>query len=342
MNPTSLFPIFVRQGRSRSRFKVGYIDKQGQVVIDPIFDEGTRFCEGVAAVAVKNRWGIINANGAFVVQPAWWGIGRFRGGLANVSVKGMWGIVDRTGNFVVKPKYDYLEPFKEERAVFRVGKFQERRSWRYGFLDKNGAEVIPAVFHDARAFSEGLAAAKVGNLWGYTARSGVFEITPRFDGTGSGKRWPDTRAGYFVDGLAPVWAGQDYYRFIDTTGGFAFDGGFDDANSFSEGRAVVSLNQRYGFIDTAGGIAIECRFTLARDFSDGLARVEEQEPRTGFSPPSGFINLDGQMVIRPTFYSAESFCDGLSLVTTVDSIGYINKLGEFVWQGPLVGYGVLL
>ena len=47
------------------------------------------------------------------------------------------------------------------------------------------------------------------------------------------------------------------------------------------------------------------------------------------------------MVIEPAFFSAESFHDGWSLVTTKDSIGYINKLGEFVWQGPFVEYGVL-
>jgi len=31
----------------------------------------------------------------------------------------------------------------------------------------------------------------------------------------------------------------------------------------------------------------------------------------------------------------------MSLVTTEKSIGYINRTGEFVWQGPFVEYGVL-
>jgi hypothetical protein len=46
------------------------------------------------------------------------------------------------------------------------------------------------------------------------------------------------------------------------------------------------------------------------------------------------------MVIQPVFYSAESFRDGLCLVTTEESIGYINRDGDFVWQGPYVEYGV--
>jgi hypothetical protein len=250
----------------------------------------------------------------------------------------MYGAIDRAGNFVVEPKYDYMGPFKEGLALFRV---RESERVRYGFLDESGKEVIPAVFHSAYSFSEGLAAAKVGNLWGYIVPSGVFKITPRFEGTRPGPKRPeDTRAGYFVSGLAPVWSGHGY-GFIDTTGKFVIADGFDEANSFREGRAVVGQGKRFGFVDAKGKMAIECRFTLARDFSEGLARVEEKEPQLGYSPPSGFIDLKGLMVIKPLFFSAESFHDGLSLVTTEDLIGYINRLGEFVWQGPYVDYGTL-
>jgi len=283
---TVLFPIFVRQGKSRTRFKVGYINQTGNVVIDPVFDDGTRFYEGLASVKVRGRWGAINTDGEFVIQPAAWGPCRFHEGLASISVKGKWGIIDRSGEFLVSQRYDYIGPFRDGLALFRLG---EGNHGRYGFLDKNGSEAIPPLFHDAKEFSEGLAAASVGNLWGYITPSGVFQITPQFDGSGKGKRWPDTRAGRFVNRLAPVWSGQDYYRFIDTTGRYA----------------------------------------------------EEKESRLGFSPPSGFIDVQGWMVIEPTFFSAESFRDGLCLVTTQDSIGYIDTSGGFVWQGAYVEYGVL-
>jgi hypothetical protein len=334
-----MFPIFVRQGKSGTRFKVGYINQEGQVVIDPIFDEGTRFYEGLAAVKVRNRWGVVDGSGDFVIQPTLWNWCRFRDGLASLASRdGKYGVIDRAGDFVVKPKYDFVGPFKDGVALIKVGEVEKAR---YGFIDKTGVEVIPPKLHGAKNFSEGLAAVKVANLWGYIVPSGVFKIAPRFDGTGSAKRWPDTRAGYFVNRLAPVWSGQDCYRFIDTTGCFAFEGTFDDADSFCEDRAVVKRGKRFGFIDTEGKMAIECRFTLARDFSEGLARVEKEEPRVGFSPSSGFINREGQMVIQPAFRNAHSFQGGLSLVATENKIGYINKLGEFVWQGPFVEYGVL-
>jgi hypothetical protein len=335
-----LFPIFVRQGRSKTRFKVGYINTKGEEVVAPLFAEGTQFYEGLAAVKVKSRWGVINACGDFVIEPTLWSWCRFRDGLASMANRnGKHGVIDQKGDFIVQPKYDYVGPFEDGLALIRVGEMERAR---YGFIDKAGAEVIPPKLHGAERFSEGLAAVRLINLWGYIALSGVFKITPRFDGTGPGKRWPDIRAGRFVDGLAPVWSGPDRYAFIDTSGRYAFEGEFDDANSFCEGRAVVRRNKRYGFIDKEGRIAIACKFNLARDFSEGLARVIEQESRVGFSPPKGFVNLEGQMVIEPKFYSAHSFRAGLCLVETEDSIGYVNKLGEFVWEGPYVEYGVVL
>lgn len=334
-----MFPIFAREGRSKTRYKVGYINLEGKIVIDPVFDEGTLFYEGLASVKVKGRWGVINATGNFVIEPKLWYSCEFRDGLApNTTKNGIFGFIDRTGRFVIPPKYRVVHPFREGLALVSVG---ESGRYRYGFIDKTGEEVIPLGFHGAKDFSEGFAAVKLVGRWGYVRQSGLYAIAPRFDGTGEAKRWVDIRAGRFVNGLAPVWVGQDQYRFIDSAGSFAFDGEFDEADSFSESRAAVKRGDRYGYIDTKGSIAIECRYTLVRDFSDGLAKVEEENSRIGFSPPSGFIDRDGRMVIAPKFNSVERFRDGLSLVTTKDTIGYINKSGVLVWEGPFVDYGVL-
>lgn len=334
-----MFPIFVRQGRSKTRYKVGYINLEGKIVIDPVFDEGTLFYEGLASVKVKGRWGVINASGDFVIEPKLWYWCEFRDGLApNTTKNGIAGFIDRAGRFVIPPKYRVVHPFREGLALVSTG---ESGKYRYGFIDKTGEEVILIGFHGAKDFSEGVAAVKLAGRWGYIRQSGLYAIAPRFDGTGQAKRWPDIRAGSFVNGLAPVWVEQDRYRFIDSTGSLAFDGEFDDADSFSEGRAAVKRGDRYGYIDTTGSIAIECKYALVRDFSEGLAKVEEENSRIGFSPRSGFIYCDGRIAIEPKFSTAESFRGGLSLVTTEDTIGYINKSGVFVWEGPFVDYGVL-
>jgi hypothetical protein len=316
------------------------MNEDGKVAIDPVFNEGTPFWEGKAAVQVNGgKWGIIDTEGDFLIPPKLWNWCRFQDELAPLATRvGKWGIIDMSGAFVVPPSYDYLSPLNCGLSLARMG---DGKGARFGFIDRNGIEVIPLSFQKAKEFSEGLAAVRVDTLWGYIVPSGDFQITPRFDGKGSAKRWPDTRAGAFVDGLAPVWAGQDHYKFIDILGSYAFENGFDDANSFSEGLAVVKQGDRFGYIDGNGQMVIECKFALARDFSDGLARVEAEESRMGFSPRVGFINCEGEMVISPNFHKADCFRAGLCLVATEDLIGYINKRGEFIWQGPFVDYGVV-
>ena len=333
------FPIFVRQGKSKARFKVGYIDGEGHTVIDAIFDEGTRFYEGLASVRVKRLWGVINANGEFVIQPTTQSWCHFQSGVASISVKGRWGIIDASGQFVVEPKYSFLRSFKEGFAVFRTG---ERESKRYGYVDSSGVEVIAAIFRNAQSFSEGLAAVRLGDLWGYIEPSGVFKITPRFEANRPGRhRVEETRPGHFVGGLAPVWS-PGGYGFIDRKGEFAIPGRFDDADSFCDGLACFQFNGRFGFVDSTGGTAVRPRFTYARSFSEGLAAVREAEYRIGFVPPCGFIDREGTIVIEPRFHGTQDFEHGLSLVSTEDSIGYINGVGEYVWEGAFVDYGVLL
>jgi hypothetical protein len=349
-----LFPIYVRQGKSRTRHKVGYIDASGTVVIDPIFDDGTRFYDGLASVKVGRHWGFIDASGNFVIPSEWEDWGQFHEGLASISVRNgkKWAsvVIDKRGTVVIPAKYPMVSNFQEGLALFRNGEGDS--STRFGFLDRGGNEAIPAVLHSANGFSEGLAAAKVGRLWGYIEHSGVFKVTPRFEDRRPGLKRPEyTKIGNFSHGFAFVWAGNGY-RFIDKSGSFATESDFEEANSFREGRARVRLRQqkRFGYINLSGAFAIEPRFPSASVyFSEGLASVKEVEDRLDYSrgPASvkfdqmalrGFIDVDGNMVIEPKFFSTRDFRGGLCLVETEKTIGYIDKKGVFVWEGPYVEY----
>lgn len=49
---------------------------------------------------------------------------------------------------------------------------------------------------------------------------------------------------------------------------------YDDAGNFSEGLAVVRLNDDIGFINKSGEIVIPLKYDAAGDFREGLAPVE--------------------------------------------------------------------
>src|SRR5439155_21035691 len=82
----------------------------------------------------------------------------------------------------------------------------------------------------------------------------------------------------FAEGLAAVRVG-DKWGYVDESGAVAIEIKFEQADSFSEGRAVVAMghdeNLRFGFIDTTGTFVVAPRFREARVFHEGLARVTE-------------------------------------------------------------------
>ncbi|MFN6096330.1 MAG: WG repeat-containing protein [Dolichospermum sp.] len=67
--------------------------------------------------------------------------------------------------------------------------------------------------------------------------------------------------------------------FINTIGKLVITCQFDDAKSFSEGLAIVKIEEKWGFINTIGKLVIPCQFYDAKSFSELLAIVKIEEQR---------------------------------------------------------------
>jgi hypothetical protein len=95
-------------------FKYGYIDRQGEMVIQPQFEHACSFSEGLACVvnATDHKHGFIDPSGRLVISPKYDMSFDFQNGLAMVSragkwhfnemtptnYEGEWGYVDRAGS----------------------------------------------------------------------------------------------------------------------------------------------------------------------------------------------------------------------------------------------------
>ena len=64
----------------------GYIDAQGEQVIQTRFSSARDFSEGLAPVSVDHRWGYIDRNGEFVIPPQFRLAGEHRNGRAPVGL----------------------------------------------------------------------------------------------------------------------------------------------------------------------------------------------------------------------------------------------------------------
>lgn len=86
--------------------KIGFIDKTGKVVVEPLFRETKGFSEGLAAVKIIGSdgeyvWGYIDRAGKFAITPQFKEAHRFAGGLAQVSTfEGSRRLIDMSGKVI--------------------------------------------------------------------------------------------------------------------------------------------------------------------------------------------------------------------------------------------------
>lgn len=120
----------------------------------------------------------------------------------------------------------------------------ENSKGKWGYVDKNGKEVLPFKWLSAGGFSEGLAEVQdTKEYWGYIDTTGKLVIPCKW--------W----AAYpFSEGLAAV-QNADGYGFIDKTGKLVIPCKWEFAKSFRDGLAeVTDKNDQSHMINRQGQI----------------------------------------------------------------------------------------
>ena len=163
----------------------GYVDDEGNKVIDFIYDEAAAFLRGVALVMKDgmfdlidhdgdsllnigypdmhrdpdegviifhdgSAFGLMAEDGTIIVEPTIYStMGEFEEGLLAVQPTdgGLWGYMDTAGDIVIPASFDGAFPFSSERGLVADEGY-------FGFINHAGEFVIPATFDDAWMFDD--------------------------------------------------------------------------------------------------------------------------------------------------------------------------------------------
>jgi WG repeat protein len=336
----------------------GFVDGSGKVVIKPQFDTARDFHDGFACVQAGKDWRMIDLAGKRV-GPALTDCSDFAGGFVAVTTKaGEVGYLDGSGKLAIVPVWNKqkaveVESFHDGLAPVRVGA-------KWGFIDTRGAWIVSPTygpdidfakfqaslkkaceggdgmpseecmqlnqkydFDAARAFSDGLAAVKVGGKWGYIDTKGTLVIKPRFDEISG------TSRGVFFEGLAVVDIAQDKYVYIDHAGAVAIPGPFAFGTGFHDGLAAVRDASGWKYIDKTGKVILQLarEFTMAQEFHEGLAVVATKK--------RGYIDKTGKLVIPAILETSHPFEGGHAEVSILDGNmpvnAVIDRSGTPIW-----------
>lgn len=157
--------------------KYGFIDINGNTVIDFKFDNVGKFSEGLSSFRNGSKKGFINKLGEVVIEPKYSYVLDFHCGLAVFLSKdtNKMGYINQKDEVVIESRYDELNDFNEGIAAFGNDDL-------YGYIDTYGNEVLKNVFLSVDDFKNGLGLVTTKgpySEWGYVNKQGEWIYKPK-------------------------------------------------------------------------------------------------------------------------------------------------------------------
>ena len=144
------------------------------------------------------------------------------------------------------------------------GLIKVRLDGKYGFINKDGEEIIPCKYEDADAFSDGLAKVKSAEGWGFVNENGEEIISCKYEDVD-----------VFFYGLALVQSNEGFgWGFVNENGEEIIPCKYKYADAFSYGLARVQSKEGWGFVNKDGEEIISCKYEDADYFWFGAETAE--------------------------------------------------------------------
>ncbi len=190
-------------------FYYHYIDKSGRQISKRAYQGAADFHGNLTVVAVErpfkgNVYGVMDRNGRWLLRPSYEYIGNFVNHRAIIRSKGKMGAIDSLGELRIPAIWDELHDFTNQEMTFARINYPRLSC----MIDRQGEEklYLPVETEYCRDFSDGFAAAKAGDKWGFVDSSGSWAIEPAY-----------REASDFCEGIALV--NEDgVMKFIDEKG----------------------------------------------------------------------------------------------------------------------------
>lgn len=240
--------------------RVGYDDLAGRRVIEPTFEDGGPFIDGLARVRSAEGYGFIRPDGRVAVPPQFdSALSRFSGGRTLAVSDGRVWLIDVSGRRVAdlgpwewpemagEEGFDDLESYVGLDDYFADGLIPWQRNGKWGYVDGDGRWAVEPRFDAAQPFHRGLASVTQG---GSPPLRGPFD--------------------------APTQGGGGRGQLIDTRGRIVRDVGKATIAPPDRGLVRIGTEMRWGFASADDGRPDEFPFATRRLIFAGASFVDQR------------------------------------------------------------------
>lgn len=157
----------------------GFANTEGVLVIPCQFSEINQFFnQGKAIVRSPDKYYLVQGLDTLNL-PDYDEVLPYYGYCAAFRIGNLWGFLNQNGEESIEPKYDELV-FNKGSVVFARSTTMDG-SFVWSVVDPYGREVQSEMYNEVVRFSEGLAAVRKKDKWGFITTSGAEIVPPKYD-----------------------------------------------------------------------------------------------------------------------------------------------------------------
>jgi len=336
------------------------VDGSGKTIIPPKFEGACPFVGEFSAVMIENKWGLIDKTGKEIIP-----IGKYE----DIGISKIYG----AGVYLIKNT-----PCDDLEDLVREGLIAVKSDGKFGFVDKNGKEVIPPRYEEVMPFVRGISAVKRDGKWGFVDKRGKEIVSPTYEFAGycyfiisedesywciEGSDYDYLKLGYLPvvkkagKYSTPFGGEYDFIVQIDSNLFLAKKGGgwglideknkevlnfrYDKLFRLHKDLFVYSEKGKYGVISLRRGVIVQPKYNVIFYAGEGMIGLV-------LNNNAGFADTSGKMIFQPKYdYGDPWFINGFALMYNKGKPYLLSRDGkevELKYSGSLMnlGGGVLL
>lgn len=260
----------------------GLIDRVGNYVIKPKFQEMRPAVEGSFFVKIDDKWGLIDSRGNYLIEPSFDDIDYIGENRLRIWKNGKYGFADLSGRYLLNPLYHHTRFSRFKDGLIEICDDNSK----YGFMDLEGNIVINPRFDFVAEFYDGMTIAEIDGKLGIIDKLGDFLVEPIYDAIENG---------FSCD---RAWVkNEEKYGYVDRNGTMVIGTQFEDASGFQNGLAPVKIIDKWGLIDVEGNWKIEPKF----DDIDEIMIGGKLLYGVKYNGKAGIIDSAGNYIIEPHY-----------------------------------------
>ncbi len=218
--------------------------------------------------------------------------------------------------------WDTCEVFYQDRVAMAKGNL-------WGYVDRQGEEVLDFVYQEAAAFLRGVAVVKIDGLANLIDLQGQLLLDGEYDVL---IRDPDDEI--------IIYGNASGYGLMAEDGALITEPRFEAVSGqFVDGLLAVSVDGKSGYCDKSGELAIPAVYETSYEFTSGYGLVQ------ALDGTYGYLNSASEIALAFEYRDAYSFDAYERAIVQHDDLSYslidkngdalIDRVDDITGQGPL-------